>query len=160
MDSRTKLAVDIGGPIIRAPGGSAPDVYRNAQPTRGCFAGLRTLSRRRFGDAIHLISQCDEQVQAAKLDWFRAKRFHTRTGVTPDRVHFVRKPEDKAALCKELGVTHFVDDRPHILMHALGVVPNLFVFNPDPAELGRHPLVAVAAREVVDWDALLRILLA
>lgn len=159
MSSRAILAVDIGGPIIHAKGGSAPAVYRAAQPTVGCFRGLRTLAKRRFGDAIHLISQCDERVQAAKLDWFQANRFHARTGVAPDRVHFVRKPEGKAALCKELGVTHFVDDRPSIVAHAVGIVPNLFLFNPDPAELGANPLVAVTAREVADWDALLRALL-
>lgn len=159
MNSRTKLAVDIGGPIIRAKGGSAPDVYRAAQATTGCFAGLRALARLRFGGAIHLISQCNEDVQAAKLDWFAAKRFHARTGVTPDRVHFVRRPEDKAALCRTLGVTHFVDDRPSIVAHAIGIVPNLYLFNPDPAELGAHPHVALTAREVADWDTLIGALL-
>ena len=153
------LAVDIGGPILNAKGGSSPETYRAAPQTEGAFPALHVLHHRRFHRRIHVISQCNEEIQAIKLDWFARHRFHELTHVDPAHVHFVREQAGKAALCKELGVTHFVDDRPPILAHAVGVVPNLFAFRPDPFELGANPTVMLAAREVDGWPALLRLLL-
>lgn len=41
--------------------------------------------------------------------------FHERTGIAVDKLHFVRRIEDKPDICRQLGVTHFVDDRLAVL---------------------------------------------
>ncbi len=159
MENQETLAVDIGGPILNAKGGSSPQVYAAAPPTKGAFRALRKLSLQRFYRRIYLISQCNEEIQAIKLSWMLRHDFYSRSGIIPGHVRFVRKPEEKAVVCKEVGATHYVDDRPSIVAHAIGIVPNLFLFRPDPAELGKHPELMLAAREVEDWKHLLPLLL-
>lgn len=157
VSQQETLAVDIGGPIINARGGSTPEQYLAAQPTDGCFEGLRALAGR-FGQRIHLISQCNEVVQYVKLAWMARQDFNERTGVSKGRIHFVRLPHEKAEVCKKLGVTHFADDRPSILAFAKSV-PHIYAFRVDPFELAQHPDVAARATLVQDWEALLGALL-
>ncbi|HTK04172.1 MAG TPA: hypothetical protein VL500_01180 [Candidatus Eisenbacteria bacterium] len=159
MDRKETLAVDIGGPILDAKGGSTPSQYRDASPTPGGFAALRRLKDERFGDRIHLISQCNETIQAVKLDWMARHGFLEATGMTIDRIHFVREPVGKAGVCQWQGVTHFIEDRPLIMSFVLDEVANLYLFRPDPAELAKHPAVAASARIVDGWEALLALLL-
>jgi len=159
MDRKETLAVDIGGPILDAKGGSTPEQYGDALPTPGGFAGLRRLKDERFGDRIHLISQCNETIQAVKTRWMARYRFLDVTGMAIHRIHFVREPVGKAEVCRLYGVTHFVEDRPLIMSHVLDDVPNLYLFRPDPVELAKYPAVAARARIVDDWEALLALLL-
>jgi hypothetical protein len=39
------------------------------------------------------------------------------SAIDPNSVHFVRRREDKAPVCAELAVTHFVDDRIDVLQY-------------------------------------------
>lgn len=152
------IGIDIGGPIIRAKGGSTPEGYRLADPTPGAFAALARLSAA-YGDRVRLISQCDTLVQAAKLEWMAEHRFCETTGVAADRIHFVRRMPEKASVCIRYGLTHMIEDKPEILNFALGEVPNLYLFSPDPAEVARFPELAAAAVVVAGWDDLLPLLL-
>jgi hypothetical protein len=159
MSSKEILAVDIGGPILNAKGGSTPAQYAAALPTAGGFNALLELGRLRFGNRIRLISQCNEEIQAVKLDWMARHEFFEATGISLDRIHFVREPAGKAEVCRTYGVTHFVEDRPLIMLYAMHDVPNLFLFRPDPAEAAKYPEVLARARVSGGWDDLLPYLL-
>lgn len=159
MGVKDVLAVDIGGPILNAKGGSTPAQYAAAPPTPGGFNALWLLKHRRFGDRIHLISQCNEDVQAVKLDWMDRRGFFDATGMTLERIHFVREPSGKAEVCRQYGVTHFVEDRPLIMSFVLDDVANLFLFRPDPAEVAKYPDVLRRARIADGWESLLPFLL-
>lgn len=159
MGGKEVLAVDIGGPILDAKGGSTPAQYAAARPTLGGFDALWTLKQLRFDDRIRLISQCNEEIQAVKLDWMKRHDFLAATGMSLDRIHFVREPAGKAEVCRQYGVTHFVEDRPLIMLYAMHDVPNLFLFRPDPAEAAKYPEVLARARVSGGWEDLLPYLL-
>jgi hypothetical protein len=158
METLPVLAVDIGGPIMRVKGGSVPLAYRYANQTPGAFDGLRILAARKFGARIHLISQCDTFVQAAKMEWMAERRFGSETGIASERIHFVREKSGKAEVCAQYGVTHFVEDRPEIMSYALAV-PNLYLFSPDAGEMASFPEVVARATVVFDWTRLVQALL-
>jgi hypothetical protein len=100
--------------------------------TAGMFQVLPGLVVR-FGGRVWMISKCGERIQRRTLQWLDRHDFHRRTGLDPGNVRFCRKRADKAAHCAELGITHMVDDRLDV-HHALrGLVPNLYLFGPQPA---------------------------
>ncbi len=160
MARKDILALDIGGPILKAKGGSTPAAYAAAEPTPGGFDGASQLCHEVFDGRMFLLSQCTQEVERVKRDWFVRHKFHELTSIQTDRLVFVREPEEKALVCIRRGVTHFVDDRPHILRHAIGHVPHLFLFNPDPAEveLKENSDVLRHVRIVRNWAELLGIL--
>lgn len=69
-------------------------------------------------------------MQERTLGWMGAVDFHARTGLHRDHVRFCRERVEKKAICSELGITHFVDDRVHIMQILRGSVPNLYLFGP------------------------------
>ncbi|HVI39157.1 MAG TPA: hypothetical protein VM577_00720 [Anaerovoracaceae bacterium] len=147
------LAIDIGGPIIQRPAHSSLDEYRAAEPVANSFATLNTLSYL-FKENIHLISQCNQDLQDVKIDWMQRHNFHILTNIPLDRVHFVREPHQKALLAEELQATHFVEDRAEILNYALLRVDHLYLFRPNVEEASKYPLLLRHADIVINWDAL------
>jgi hypothetical protein len=100
--------------------------------TAGMFEVLPGLVAR-FGARVWVISKCGERIQRRTLQWLDRHDFHDRTGIAPGNVRFCRKRADKAGHCAELAITHMVDDRLDV-HHALrGLVPNLYLFGPQPA---------------------------
>ncbi|MFN8658760.1 MAG: hypothetical protein U0105_20665 [Candidatus Obscuribacterales bacterium] len=85
-------------------------------------------------------------------------RFYEITGLTPEKVHFCRERADKAAICTELGATHFVDDRLEVLSY-LHDVPNKYLFNPNPKEVSKFKAVLNSVQKVSTWEQLLPLIL-
>lgn len=54
-------------------------------------------------------------------------------------VRIVYGREKKAQVCQELGITHFIDDRPQVLETLVGIVPNLYWFKPREHDLAEFP---------------------
>lgn len=53
---------------------------------------------------------------------------------------------EKATICSEMAITHFIDDRYGVLKHLVGVVPHLFLFGPQ-----QHPS-ADPVIATLTWD--------
>jgi hypothetical protein len=106
---------------------------------------LAALAAGRFASRVHLISKAGPKISARTRDWLEHTGFAAATGISADHVHFVRNREDKAPVCRRLGVTHFVDDRLSVLTH-LTSVPHRYLFI---GGLGSHP--APAAADVPSW---------
>jgi hypothetical protein len=118
----------------------------------GSFEALRRLCVV-FERQVWIVSKCGPTVQARTERWLTHHRFFDATGVPGDHVRFCRRREDKAVHCKELAITHFVDDRYDVLKHLIGIVPHLFLFGPQD-ELAPNSVVptvtwADAEREVL-----------
>jgi hypothetical protein len=137
--SEPRLGVDIGRVII--DGSSHPDggdtvfftggrdqlVRTPAMP--GVFEILPPLVDR-FGGRVWLISKCGERTERRTLTWLAHHDFEARTGIPTDHIRFCRQRADKAIHCADLGITHFVDDRPDVLVALDGVVEHRFLFGP------------------------------
>jgi hypothetical protein len=92
-------------------------------------------------------------MQERTLAWMQSVDFFSRTGVQPDHVCFCLQREDKGLICRELGISHFIDDRVHIMQILRGVVPHLCLFGEPGAERFCPPWATFATNwpQVVDW---------
>lgn len=130
-----RLGIDIGrvivGPVV---GGVADTSFLGTRlaealhtpPADGCFDAIAALVPRFEG--VWLVSKCGPSVEEKSLAWLAHHRFYERTGVPHGNVRFCRKRPEKAIHARELGLTHFVDDRRDVLQHLRGLVPHLFLF--------------------------------
>ncbi len=84
----------------------------------------------RFEGQVWIVSKCGERIQRRTLQWLDHHEFWTRTGIDRERVRFCRRRPEKADHCAELGITHFVDDRPDVHAALRGVVPHRYLFGP------------------------------
>lgn len=129
------LGIDIGGVIIKRVSRTEDTSFHGNNYMRtpaipGMFEALRRLVNERFGTQVYLVSKASQRTEEKTLEWFAQYCFFEHTGVLPDHVRFCRERRDKAPICAELGVTHFVDDRFQIMGYLMGVVPHLYLFRP------------------------------
>jgi len=132
-----RLGVDIGRVIIGGgvvPGSSDTQFFSGdtarmlATPAvPGAFETLARLVPR--FEQVWLISKCGERVQRHTRQWLDHHDFAART----EHLRFCLKRPDKALHCAELGITHFVDDKPDVHQALRGVVPHRYLFGPQPA---------------------------
>ena len=79
--------------------------------------------------------QCHDQnreAQGGAAHWTQSVDFFARTGVPAANVRFCLTREEKAPICEELALTHFIDDRVHIMQILRGTVANLYLFGDEP----------------------------
>jgi len=162
MTAREVLGVDIGGVIIDrvseddASRTMRPGGYAGAATIDGALEAIGPLVCQRFHDRVWLISRCDEPRERVLAEWLERQNFFDSTGVPRHQVRFCRERREKAIICKELGVTHFIDDRLEVLGHLVGIVPHLYLFQSrarDVDEFGRflpHVRPMTRWRDVVD----------
>lgn len=160
-----RLGVDFGRVINDASGspsgedtaflGGTENEMLATPAMRGAFASLERLQAA-FDGRVWIVSKCGPTVQGRTERWLAHHRFFESTGIAPDHLRFCRRREDKAIHCRELGITHFVDDRYDVLRHLIGIVPNLYLFGPqdDPAP----PPAPVLP--TINWDEAERAILA
>ncbi|MES2314630.1 MAG: hypothetical protein V4524_01685 [Patescibacteria group bacterium] len=140
MNTKKVLGVDIGNVIINNrlndPEVNEVDeaVYAAFPPSEGVFEALKILNDY-FDGEVYLISKCTEWAQIQILAWLATHDFYNKTGIKPEHVNFVRKRNEKDAVCIKLGVTHFVDDRLEVLGYMVESTPNLILFQPDQVEM-------------------------
>ena len=134
-----KLGIDIGRVLISAePSGSRADTSfiggsiedaLNTSPYEGMFQAVPELTTL-FAGQVWLISKCRSRVQEKSRLWLQHHRFFERTRIKPDNLRFCLERPQKADHCRELGITHFIDDRIDVLDHLAGLVPHRFLFGP------------------------------
>lgn len=133
-----RLGVDIGRVIIG--GGDQPGAdtsFLNGDEQRamqtpevpGAFAAIAELTRA-FSGRVWLVSKCGPRVQDRTKRWLKVHGFSEKTGVPMTHLRFCLERPQKAVHAKQLGLTHFVDDRLDVLEALRGVVPSLLLFGP------------------------------
>jgi hypothetical protein len=87
----------------------------------GAFDAIAQLGAGVFAGRVHIISKAGPKISRLTREWLVHTDFYDRTGVRPEHLRFVRHRHEKAPICEELGVTHFVDDRLSVLEHLASV---------------------------------------
>lgn len=134
-----RLGIDIGRVIIDGsshPEGGDTAFFAGDEATMlatpempGALESIERLVAA-FGGQVWLVSKCGPRVQARTLRWLDGHDFYARTGLPSDRVRFCRARPDKRLHCQELGLTHFVDDRPDVHEAIHGIVDHQYLFGP------------------------------
>ena len=154
MDIEPRLGVDFGRVIHGARSRRAATTRRSstgtfeealASPaTAGVYEVLPGLIEA-FGGRAWIISKCGDRVRERTLAWLDHHDFYARTGLPRGNVRFCYERAEKAVHCRELGITHMIDDRLDVHRAIRGIVPHLYLFGPAGApEWVRH---------VPDWAA-------
>ena len=93
----------------------------------GAFDALTRLTKV-FEGRVWIVSKAGPRIQANTERWLAHHGFFATTVIPQDHIRFVRRRADKAAICAEIGITHFVDDRSEVLKTLVGIVPHLFLY--------------------------------
>ena len=150
-----KIGIDIGRVIIGAVQGGRADTSflgssdRKAMATPPSPHAFECIARlvEAFDGEAWLVSKCGSNVQRKTRLWLEAWDFYHQTGLEPGRVRFCKERPQKALICRELGITHFVDDRVDIMQHLERCVPHRFLFGEQP----RRVRIPHGVTPVVDW---------
>lgn len=149
------LGVDIGRVIIDGANEGTDTSffsqnYLDSIEVEHAVEVLAELRAKRFHDRIWLVSKCYPNTQERTRHWLEHQRFFERTGIPNDHLRFCLKWFEKAPICRELGITHFVDDRLDIL-GSLETVPRRYLFRPTARTLERTPQFLPLVHRVESW---------
>lgn len=78
---------------------------------------------------VWIISKAGYRMRAHTLSWLEAVNFYSLTGLEADHIRFCFEREEKAGICQELAISHFVDDRFRVMEILRHVVPHLYLFS-------------------------------
>lgn len=102
--------------------------------TPGAFDVIPRLVAR-FDRRVWIISKCGESTQRKTLAWLEHHDFYQRTGLPRGNVRFCRERTEKAIHCRELSITHMIDDRLDVHEAIRDVVPHLYLFGPQHGDI-------------------------
>ena len=88
-----------------------------------------------FDGRVWIISKCGERTQRKTLAWLDHHDFYDRTGFPRGNVRFCRERAEKAIHCRELSITHMIDDRLDVHRAIRDVVPHLYLFGPQNGDV-------------------------
>ena len=138
--SEPRIGIDIGR-VIMAPvkGGKADTSFLSGglekalktPPSPGAFDGVRRLVSA-FGGRAWLVSKAGPKVQSKTKQWLRHWDFYGETGLPREHLRFCLQRSQKAMHCRQLKITHFIDDRLDVLEHLRDLVPRLYLFGEQP----------------------------
>ncbi|MBK6734115.1 MAG: hypothetical protein IPG61_08495 [bacterium] len=137
------MGIDFGGVIATSCVDSSharTGVAHSSRPLiarDGVYEALHDVVAAYAGN-VWIVSKAGPGMQAKTLSWLEAEAFFARTRMSANQVRFCPRREDKAQICRDLGITHFVDDRIHIMQILRDVVPHLYLFG-DPGGAKQCP---------------------
>lgn len=120
MTTKPGLGIDFGGVIIptigqiRGEDTQFSGDFRATPPNRGAVEEIRALVAAFHGN-VWIVSKAGPRMQTRTLNWIHHQDFSSRTGLNETHVRFCRECADKQPICADLGITHFVDDRVHVM---------------------------------------------
>ena len=139
-NSEPRIGIDIGR-VIMTPvqGGKADTSFLSGglekavqtPPSPGAFEGVRTLVSA-FSGRAWLVSKAGPSVQGKTKQWLRHWDFYGETGLPRTHLRFCLERAQKLGHCRQLKITHFVDDRLDVLEHLRGSVARLYLFGEQP----------------------------
>jgi hypothetical protein len=154
------LSVDVGGVIIDRGNDYSEDTslfgdnYLEAKPVDGAIESLAALAKR---FQVRIVSKCGDRIRRRTAEWLDARNFWGVTSIDRTSLHFCYKRPEKAAICRDLKVTHFVDDRLEILGY-LDPAIKKYLFRGSPGEIDRHRASLAWVWRVEGWKELAELL--
>jgi len=131
--------------------GSSLETALQSPATEGALEAVKQLVDD-FSGQVWIVSKCGPSVQRKTRAWLDHHDFSHHTGWSSENLRFCLKRPEKAAICAELGITHFVDDRLDVLEAMSGVVPYRYLFGEQEPGLHWSDIIL----HVPDWKAVLR----
>lgn len=133
------LGVDVGGVIIdRVNDGTDTaffgENFLETTPVPEVFTALRRLADERFGTRIYIVSKAGPKTAEKTRRWMAHNDFYSRTGIGPSQLYFTLSRQEKAPVCAQLRITHFIDDHLEVHEHLKGIVPYRFLFTANQEE--------------------------
>jgi hypothetical protein len=128
-----RIGIDFGGVIVRHqdPAQRNEGVVEPCEPEElaheGLFERLPGIVSSCAGQ-VWIVSKAGPAVQRMTIDWLESVKFYSRTGLRPDHVRFCRLRQEKETICRELALSHFVDDRVHVMQILRYTVPHQYLF--------------------------------
>ena len=161
MDTKGQiLGIDIGGVIIDVwqHGNDKlffSDSFLETPEVAGALKAIRSL-RDRFS-AIKYVSHCTDENRARFIGWLEVHNFYEETGSQPKDMTFCPNRSDKANICKDLEISHFIDDRLEVLS-SLTTVKERYLFQPRQEDLEEFKEYLSMVRVANSWSDILRLL--
>jgi hypothetical protein len=142
------LGVDIGGVIVDRVAEDQDTSFFGSRPmetpaVEGAFDALARLVTT-FEGRVHIVSKAGPKIAALSHEWLALHGVFDQIGIPESNLWFVRRRPEKAPICAQVGITHFIDDRPDVLQH-LATVPHQFLFL---GGLGHHKAPATSPTKV------------
>lgn len=125
------FGIDFGGVIVERRAGNQDTNLKMGEGAEiakpGVFQAVSEIVSI-FDGHVWIVSKAGPRIEAKTLDWLDSVDFFSQTGLHADHVRFCRMRQEKESICRELQVTHFVDDRVHIMQILRHTVPYLYLF--------------------------------
>ncbi len=109
MKRKEVVGYDLGGTIYKRANGEL-------LLDRGALRVIRRLTTEKFGINSHIISKVNEEQKLRAIEAMREEDLCGITGIPRENVEFCEERHQKAALAERIGITHFIDDRPEVLI--------------------------------------------
>jgi len=99
---------------------------------------------------VYIISKANPEQRKMVETWLQNNDFYNRSGLPEEHVYFCEKRPEKANICRRLGVTHHIDDRPEVMAH-LDKDIKKFMINPVPKDVVKFYNRIHNAKIVTNW---------
>lgn len=149
------LGIDFGKVIISSVDtGSADTAFLSGTmdqairtpPNPAAFETIKELVQTVDG-CVWIISKASPPTQAKTRAWLKHWGFFETVGLSWDKLRFCLKRKDKVEHCRELRISHFIDDRLDVLDYLKSDVSHLYLFGPQP----RDQTIPDWVKPVQDW---------
>jgi hypothetical protein len=158
------LGVDVGGVILdflrhldSELAFSGPR-YLETPEIPDAIDSIARLNTGRFESRVYLVSKYLGDGPNRILEWLHERRFFEKTGIPPERFHPCKERHEKMPIARDLGITHFVDDRAEVLSYLQGVVPHLYLFQDLDEGADEYQRIRAEASHVESWKDLYELL--
>lgn len=151
-----KIGLDFGGVIVRLRNNrSREDTSLDRADGieiahDGALDGIRAMVDQ-TGGSVWIVSKAGARMQETTRNWLDSVDFFSQTGMARENLRFCLERSEKEAICKSLDISHFVDDRIHVMQILRHSVPHLFLFG---TEENRH-FSPPWATFVISWPDLI-----
>jgi hypothetical protein len=154
-DIEMRLGIDFGrvimGPVINGKADTSflGNTFKKAMetpPSANAFECIADLVEV-FSAEAWIVSKCGQSVQNKTKAWLKHWDFYTATGFKKGNLRFCLERHKKSSICKQLRITHFIDDRLDVLQPMRGIVDNLYLFGEQTCEIPDW------VEHVADWQS-------
>ena len=145
------IGFDIGNTIVNSS-------TKAKQTFPQSFRVIKRLVDERFGNKSYVVSKVNPEQEIRAKVWIKKKGLHEKTGIIQENIFFCRERHEKAPICKSLGITHFIDDRPEVLSH-MESVPHRILFRGDEDDFQKFKSKLQGVIRVKNWREIEELLL-
>lgn len=134
-----RVGIDFGGVVVRnrklvrGEDTGLAGFHKAEAAQAGVFEAFREIISI-CGGRVWIISKARPRMQARTQAWLDTVDFFSRTGLEADHVRFCLERQEKEAICRELEISHFIDDHVHVMQILRHTVPHLYFFREKDGE--------------------------